>query len=63
MNWEKVIAQLLAGAANCRDQIRHDATDPDFDDEQKKLAKQVILTVQGVFIGLAEALQAGLEKQ
>lgn len=62
MNWEKVIAQLGQCARDCAAQIRQDATDPDFDDEQKLRAKQVILTVQGVFIGLAEALQAGLEK-
>jgi hypothetical protein len=61
MNWSKVVDQLLKGADDCTNQLRIDAADPNFDDRQKQLAKQVILTVQGVFIGLAEALRKGME--
>ena len=61
MDWNKVIEQLLKGADDCDNQLRADAADPDFSDEQKNHANQIILTVQGVFIGLAEALRKGME--
>ena len=62
MNWQKVIDQLIKGSRDCAAQIRQDAADPDFDEDSKKMAKQVILTVQGVLIALAEAFSKGVEK-
>ena len=63
MNWQKVIDQLIQGSRDCAAQIRQDAADPDFDKASKQMAKQVILTVQGVLIALAEALSKGVEKR
>ena len=63
MNWQKVIDQLIHGSRDCAAQIKQDAADPDFDEEDKRNAKIVILTVQGVLISLAEALSKGVEKR
>lgn len=62
MNWQKVIDQLIQGSRDCAAQIRKDEADPTFDEEDKRTAKTVILTVQGVLIALAEALSKGVEK-
>ena len=62
MNWQKVIEELHQGVADCSAQIRRDEADLDFDEQDKRSAKTVILTVQGVLIALAEALSKGVEK-
>lgn len=60
MDWEKVIASLTESANYCGLQVALDRLEPDKEAAEK--ARMVILVTQGVFLGLAEALEAGLQK-